>query len=459
MGYITNKAPLIPQAQANWTFLERVGFHFIFIYFFLQTVPLDWKYYRDVLAIDWLHIQYRDIFYIARYQPRFFDGPDTFANWAIIALIALFGTTIWEFVTRKQSENRLFSEAALVYWLRVILRYRLAVGILAYGFLKFFPIQAPIPSISNLNTAYGDFTAWKLFSLSLGVVPSYESFLGLVEIIGALLLLYRKTATIATLIILPFTGNIFISNLAYEGGEYVYSLYLISIALLLFSFDAISLFNLLSLEKPTLPNRFKFTFTQPWQQTARLSLKTGFIIFFVGFYGYKTYAGYKKGGYHFPQKLGLAKAAGVYNVSEFRINNQPLPYSKTDSTRWQDVVFEKWATLSIKSNRPVKLASAETEEIYANDNDRNYEYAGSQGRHYYAYTFDEANQVLLLQNRNREYANETLTLHVSRPDSAKIILSGLNENQDSVYVVLDKLNKKYLLNEAQKTGRRRGITL
>ena len=88
----------------------------------------------------------------------------------------------------------------------------------------------------------------------------------------------------------------------------------------------------------------------------------------------------------------------IYNVSEFKVNSTPLPYSKTDSTRWQDVVFEKWNTLSIKSNRSVKLDLTNTEEIHTNDDDRTYELAGSQGRHYYSYEVDEKQHVLHLKN-------------------------------------------------------------
>lgn len=437
-----------------WTEPEKGLFRFFFLYFFIQAVPLDLRFYGDLLTIHWDKYYYRDLFNLSRYAPRFFGSVDTFANWGVVALIALVGTVIW---TLRDRGRRNYNE--LYYVLQVILRYRLAIGVLAYGFIKLFPMQAPLPSISNLNTAYGDFSAWKLFSMSLGIVPSYESFLGLVEITGGLLLLNRKTATIGTLIILPFTGNVFMSNLAYEGGEYVYSFYLITIALFLFAFDAIPLIRLLSLELPTKPHRFKFVLTEPWQRTARLALKSAFIFFGVILYGYKTYAAYQSGPYQFPQAPGLSGASGLYNVTEFRLNNQVVPYSREDSARWQDVVFEKWATLSIKSNRPVKLHQPNTEQIGLTDADRDYELAGSAGRHYYAYQIDSARHLLTLENRNPNYAGETWQLRYERPSANRIILSGRDQNRDSVYVVLDKLNKKYLLNEAAKAGRRGTLKL
>lgn len=447
---MTNRNKII--LDSTWSNTEKAVFRFFALYFFIQVLPLDARFFKNLGTINWFSISYRDIFYLSRYSPSF-AGADTFLNWLIVAALAGIGAVIWSLRdTSKTDYDRLY------YWVRVLVRYRLAIGVIAYGFIKLFPLQAPLPSISNLNTNYGDFTAWKLFSLGLGVVPNYQSFLGLVEIIGGLLLLNRKTTTIGTLIIIPFTGNVFVSNIAYEGGEYVYSFYLITLALFLFAYDGLRLFNLFSLEQATAPAHFKPVFSEKGQK-ARLALKTAFIFFFVALYGYKTYAGYRQGPYQFPQKAGLPETEGLYNVSEFKLNDTILPYSKTDANRWQDVVFEKWNTVSIKSNRLVILEVTTTEEIHRNDEDRDYEYAGSQGRHYYSYEVDTKKQVLHLKNRNKNHANETLTLHFSQPNDSTIVLKGVNERQDSLTAVLNKINKKYLTFEAQKTGRRRGLKL
>ncbi|WP_435354732.1 DoxX family protein [Emticicia sp. SJ17W-69] len=439
-------------SQNEWSNTEKTIFKFFGIYFFLQVLPLDLRFFKHLFSTNWFQIQYRDIFYLARYSPTF-TGDDSFFNWLIIILLAAIGTFLWDKTyTKKINYDKLY------YWLRVLVRYRLAIGVIAYGFLKYFPIQAPFPSISNLNTNYGDFTAWKLFSLGLGVVPNYQSFLGLVEIVAGLLLLNRKTTTISTLIILPFAGNVAISNIAYEGGEYVYAFYLVALALYLFAFDAIRLFNLLSLERPTVPNRFQPDFDGKWKQY-RLVLKTVFILFFVVLYGSKTYAGYKHHGYHFPKEKGIENTSGLYNVSEFRWNNQTLPYSKTDSIRWQNVVFEKWNTLSIKLNKPVIIEHLKSEEIYQADSNRIYEFAGSQGRHYYGYDFDSTESILLLKNRNKNHVSDQFKLSFKRLNDSTIVLSGLSAGKDSIYAVLNKINKKYLTIEAKKSGRRNALKL
>ncbi len=440
------------RSPSDWSTREKTLFRFFGLYFFLQILPLDIRFFRHLFSTKWLQVQYSDIFYLSRYAPDFI-GDESFINWLIIALIAALGTILWDKVY-PQSINY----DKLYYWLRVLVRYRLAVGVIAYGFLKFFPVQAPFPSISNLNTNYGDLTAWKLFSLGLGVVPDYQSFLGLVEIISGLLLLNRKTATIATLIILPFTGNVAISNIAYEGGEYVYAFYLLSLALYLFAFDALRLFNLLSLEKPTQPNRYQPDFNTQWQRY-RIGLKTIFILFFVVFYGFRTYAGYLAGGYHFPEKKGIENASGLYNVSEFRWNGKPLPYSKTDSIRWQNVVFEKWNTVSIQSNKPVVIENLPKEEIFKADSERIYELAGTQGRHYYSYDYDSAQSILTLQNRNKNHLYDQYVVSFKKLNDSTIALSGVSAGKDSVYAVLSRINKKYLTIEAKKAGRRNALKL
>ena len=439
---------------SSWSNSEIFLFRLFALYFIIQALPIDGQFFQQLFSLTQHKLRYNDIFNLAHYSPRFFAGADSFANWGIVLLIALAGALIWTNFDKDKAEyNKLY------YWVRVIVRYRLAIAIIAYGFIKFFPIQSPFPSISNLNTNYGDFNRWKLFSLSLGIVPNYQSFLGLVEIITGVLLLFRRTATIGAFIIAIFTGNVFMSNLGYEGGEHIYSFYLIGFALFLVVFDLQRITSLLVLQKPTLPNNFKPRFTMKWQRYARLAVKSFVIFFFVIVYGFKTRSGLHNGLTLYPQAKGLTGAAGIYNVAEFKLNNNIIPYSKTDPLRWQDVVFEKWNTISIKSNRPVIIDSSNITKISANDQERSYELEGSAERHYYSYKADTVNHILTLQNRNKNYPNELLVLHYENRGDKGFILSGTNENKDSLYVVLDKINKKYLIEEAAKLGRRSRLKL
>jgi hypothetical protein len=142
-------------------------------------------------------------------------------------------------------------------------------------------------------------------------------------------------------------------------------------------------------------------------------------------------------------------------VKEFRLNNRIIPYSKTDKNRWQDVIFEKWSTLTIKVNRPVKVDFSSAEEVHEKDINRNYELAGFAGRHYFYYEADTVNHTLALQNKNKNHRDEKLFLTYQRPNDSTLVLSGINENKDSVLVVLNKVNKKYMMFE----GRRKPVKI
>lgn len=469
-----------------WKDYEKIGFRVIFIYFLLQALPLDWKFYGYLFSGAAFPLHYEDIFNLANYTTRFGVGPATYADWAILLAIAIAGAAIWTYADRQQSRTNGVAGVdsssrsggvanadspsrtngassgtydAAFYWLRVILRYRLALALLAYGFLKLFALQAPYPSLSSLNTPYGDFNRWKLFSLSLGIVPSYELFLGGVEIVLALLLLFRKTASIGAFIFLIFCGNIFISNLAYDGGDQVYSLLLITYGLVILSFDLQRIVRLLILQQPTAAATFKPVF-EGIKRNGRWILKTVFLLFFVVVYGVKTGVGAKHDPYQYPTTKGLPAISGLYNVATFILNGDTLAYSLTDSLRWRNVVFEEWNTISIRTNKTALIADNNQHLVRKDNAERLYEIEGTNGRHYYSYAADTAQHQLTLQNRHPQLAAETLSLHYSRPDSNRVILAGTTYSRDSIYVVLEKADKKYLLEEVAKgSGRNRKLKL
>lgn len=438
-----------------WKDYEKIGFRVIFIYFGLQALPLDWKFYSYLFSTPIFNLHYEDIFNLVNYTTRFSAGPATYADWGILLVMAVAGAIVWTYTDHQRT--RTYDEA--FYWLRVILRYRLALALLAYGFLKLFTLQAPYPSLSSLNTPYGDFNRWKLFSLSLGIVPSYELFLGGVEILLALLLLFRKTASIGAFIFLIFCGNIFMSNLAYDGGDQVYSLLLITYAFVILSFDLQRISRLLILQQPTAAATFKPVF-EGIRKNGRWILKTAFLLFFVVIYGVKTGVGAKHDPYQYPTTKGLPAISGLYNVATFIINGDTLAYSLTDSLRWRNVVFEEWNTISIRTNEPA-LVDSNNQHLVKRDNaERLYEIEGTSGRHYYSYAADTTQHLLTLQNRHRKLSAETLSLHYSRPDKNRVILTGTTYSRDSIYVVLEKVNKKYLLEEvANGGGRNRKLKL
>ena len=434
--------------SSQWKQYEKIALRFFIVYFAVQILPLDWKFFQQLFSIDWLHLNFYDLFNLSRYYPKFFSLTG-FANFGVVFILSVLGTFAWISIDKKERNND-----TLYYWLRVALRYRLAIGIIAYGLVKFFPLQMPYPSLSNLHTNYGDFYPWKIYYHTIGITQGYESFLGAIEILAGLLLIYRKTATFGAGLILGFVGNVFAANISYDIGEISYSFFLLSIALFLIAYDAPRLYSLLFAGRYTIANKFNPVFYSDALRRTRLALKTATVVFII-LLGFKTYSNYAEAPYKYPATPGLKGTYGYYNVREFKLNNQTIPYSNTNPDRWQNVVFEKWATLSIKTAKPITIDASIADEYHDNDKDRNYESAGVGGRRYFFYQTDSSKNSIVLENKNKHHQTEKFVLNYTQVNDSTIVLKGINEKKDSIYAVLDKINKKYLLFE----GRRKPIKL
>ncbi len=438
-----------------WTDTEKIVFRFFFILLVLFTFPLDPGFYKLFFSFQWLKFQVYDLLQLTRYTPQFIPaaelpqwGVGSFANWGIALFIALVGTIVWSY-----RDKSTINYQRLYYWLRAAVRYRLAIAVIAYGFIKLFPLQIPYPSLSNLHTNYGDFLPWKIYWHTIGIVPGYESFLGAVEIIAGILLLFRRTTTFGAGLILGFTGNVLAANFAYTIGDHIYSAYLVFLAAFLFAYDVPRLWSLLALQKKTIANKFQPATNATllrFRKYTRLS-----VTLFILIFGVSAFLNYRSHPYLLPKTSGLKDAYGFYNVKTFVFNKDTLPYSTTDPNRWQNVVFEKWSTLSIKIARPIRVDLTNANVAQVADIDRNFESAGVGGRHYYSYTLDSTQKTLSLQNKNIHHRNEQLLLTLERPNDSTIVVRGVNNNKDSVYAVLEKINRKYMLFE----GRRKPVKL
>jgi len=439
-----------------WSLPKVYVFRFTWVFLLYFIVPVDWKFYQYLFSIHWVHLHFYDVLVLAKYQPEFVSltradgspvlGWSSYSNWLIGFLVAVIGAILWSIIDKKKRTEHV----VLYQWLRVLVRYRLAVALFAFGFYKLFHLQLPYPPLSNLLTNYGDFYAWKVYFQTTAISPAYESFLGVVEILAGVLLLYRKTVVFAAGLVIGFLSNIAVVNGFYEVGEASFSALLVVFAIFLFIHDLPRLYQLLIREKYTLSNKIIPVYsTGKWKFIKKVVLFL--VLILIGTLGLTAFHDGVQESYKLPKNPGLSDAFGQYDVKEFIWNGDTIPYSKTDSNRWQDVVFEKWSTLSIKVNRPVWIDRTSGEKYHEKDIDRNYELAGQAGRHYFYYDIDDSNHRLLLQNKSRGKRNEKFSLSFSRPDKQTILLKGVNEKQDSLQVVLKRSHKGHLMFEGRRT--------
>ena len=511
------------QLSSEWKGWQKYLFRVAFVFFVFMSLPTDADWYRNLVAIDWTSLHYRDIYDLARFSSGFsFVGNAIFgstllgyANWLITLFVALVLGLVWSVLDRSRREYN-----DLYYWLRVIVRYRAGIGIIGFGFTKLFPVQMPYPSEGLLNTDFGDLTAQKIYWLSIGIVPWYQVFAGIVEVTAGVFLFFRKTTFLGAVLLFGALGDIVYVNFAYDGGVHVYSSYFVLLAAFLMIQDIPVLYDYFIRERLAIPKSYYPDLSQGWLKATRIGLKAAAVFLFLIVLFYLQFVNFKYDPYKQPATKGVAQLRGFYNVTEFRLNGKAIPYSPFDTVRWQEATFEKWSSLSFKVNKPIQLDLSNGGGAPMRDINRTFELTGvAGGRRVFYYDADTVNNVLYLQDKNtasnrrprmREgirlnaaggdkqslnakeiqdrnqswippsalavIGNEDLKiderarssrrtrgiekeskekinrarmiLNYSTTDGNRVVLSGINENKDSIFVVLDRADKKYTLSKS-----------
>lgn len=452
---VKRKAKSIPaQSVPAWKGYEKFAFRVAFIFFFLLCFPLSPDFYTQFFTLDWSNLHIRDLGTLSGRGLHFMSIPTesgqyglgSYVNWGIYFLIALAGGTIWTFLDHKRNNYRV-----LYYFISTLVAISLCVKLQGLTYSKIFPSQMPELALTQLNTAFGDFTQQKHYWIQFSFVPGYEIFAGLAELLIMVLLFFRRTRAWGAALAVAMVGNIAIANHAYDGGVHVLAmLYPLGGIFVLWRYLP-PIYKLIVKEQDTKPNLYHYPFQKKWEKYFRYGFKTVLFLLFFVVSGYLHYDNYKNDSYKVPARAGLANARGYYDVTEFRLNNTVLPYSPVDSNRWQNVTFEHWSTLSFSVFNTFEIHPEAGRGKQFKDIDRTYESAGTGGghRHYY-YEEDSVSKKLTLYSKNKFYVNERMELSYSRPTPDRIILNGINTNKDSIYVVLDRKQQTYPLYEGRQ---------
>jgi hypothetical protein len=390
-----------------WTGAQKLAFRIAFIFFICLSIPNSVEWYDTVIHIDWTRLNYRDLYDIARFGSginwfgdRLFGSTLLgYANWIITLLISIGAGMLWTAVVRwRGKERREYRD--LYYWLRVIVRYRAGIGIIGFGFTKLLPVQMPYPGLGLLNTNFGDLTAQKVFWLSVGIVPWYQVFAGVVEVTAGTLLFFRRTTTLGAILLIGALGDIVYVNFAYDGGVHVYSSYFVLLAAFLLADDLPRIYNLLIRERETQPHTYYPVLSARWLRITRYTLKGLTFFLFLGVLFYLQLVNFLYDPYKQPSVAGLKTLRGLYAVTEFRVNNKVVPYSPLDSLGWHEVEFEKWSSLSYTVNRRTPLDLSNGGGDPQRDVNRNFEITGvGGGRRVFHYYADTVDKVLYLEDK------------------------------------------------------------
>lgn len=336
-----------PQAR-GWSLAHRVAFRFIFSFIFLLIFPFPLgSFPGDVIPAFKLYDKAGSalvssvatrIFHFAPLQQSFLGLADATAGYVSLfcfVVIAVLATLLWTALDRKRTEYRTLHE-----WLRIYARYMLAYTMLGYGMDKVFALQfvGSQPGLSQIGEPFGDFSRISVLWTFMGFSTTYTVFTGLVEVLGAVLLFFRRTTTLGALLLCGAMTNVVMLNFCYGVPVKLFSSSLLLLAVFLVTPEAKRLIDLLVLNRPTAPVNLESPFRKPWMRVPHVVLKALVIILALYWYAgpflkpNRVYANAPKSPLY-----------GLYQVDSLLKDGKAVAASDAN---WRRVIFEQKARMT-----------------------------------------------------------------------------------------------------------------
>jgi hypothetical protein len=208
--------------------LSRFGFHFLCV-FVLLALADTYEPWNMIPAIGSYLSQGLDfilsrtaiwaashLFHISGIAavPHPTDSRDTALGWItmlVISVLAFLAAALWSLLDRRQRD-----QTAVADWMRYLVRLALFFTMLRYGIFKIFPLQMSRPSLAVLNEPLGQSSPMTLLWTLIGLRPSYQIFSGVLESLCAVLLFFRRTALMGTVLGVVVMSNVVLLNFCFD---------------------------------------------------------------------------------------------------------------------------------------------------------------------------------------------------------------------------------------------------
>jgi hypothetical protein len=334
---------------SGWSAAHRVVFRFVFSYVVLYLFPFPFGSYPGRLLpfplwdrmwyalVPWIG---KHILHLRNAITIFPNGSgDTTFNYVqllVFALIAGVATILWTALDSKRAEYRTLHE-----WLRIYVRYALAFTMLSYGFDKVVKLQFADPSLDRLAEPFGNYSPFALLWTFMGSSTAYTHFGGWGEVIGAVLLFWRRTTTLGALILCGVLANVVALNYFYDVPVKIFSSSLLLMAIFLVIPEAKRLVNLFVMNRGAQPANLESPFRGRWMRISRAVVKTAAILA-IAYYCFSFVKTQRVARRDYPR----SPIYGLYQVESFTRGGQPVPMNDAD---WRRMIFDYKSEMSVMS--------------------------------------------------------------------------------------------------------------
>ena len=317
-----------------------------------------------------------------------------------ISFVAAIAWSILDKRTRKYDK--------LLYWLRVVVRYYVAVTMFSYGFVKVFKLQFPFFSPDRLLEPYGNSSPMGLAWNFLGFSRGYNYVMGLAELLSGSLLLFRRTTTLGALVTLAVAGNIMAINYCFDVPVKLLSTALVVMALFLLARDTHRLTNFFFLNKPAqAANISAPVFRKKWQNILLTVLKYVLIFYIVVINIQQALSAMKQYGDAAPKP----PLHGIYNIETFVRNRDTLAPLTTDTTRWDQLMVSYPGYAFIKMMNDSSKGFAFNTDTVAKRIEM-FSYGDTSKKSNFVYSFPRKDVLLLVGKLN----NDSVLIQMNRYD-------------------------------------------
>lgn len=333
--------PAVARGDSAWPWHTRLAFRFVFVWFLVefhsalvQLVPL-----LEPVAIGLdrakrpFYAWIADVACGIRIESFSESSGDTTYDWVRVAanvVIAAAGCLLWTVLDRHSRSHPRLADV-----MRTAIRFTLALSMFTYGFAKVFPLQFQAIEVPTLLRTYGESSPMGLLWNFMAASRPYAAFAGWMEIVGGLLLCFRRTQLAGALWTAGVMANVVALNLCYDVPVKLFSFQLLLLALVVAAPDLPRLVAMFVGNAPVPPADL----LGPWRgsrwRRAATGLKVVWLLVTLGLLGFGSW---QTAALLAPPAV-TGTRAGTWQIDEFRRDEDSLPPLEGDSRRFRFVTI------------------------------------------------------------------------------------------------------------------------
>jgi uncharacterized membrane protein YphA (DoxX/SURF4 family) len=328
----------------RWSQGSLITFRFFFVYFVLYIIPFPLNLLPGVsylfqpltdLSINLFELLAKNIVSVDYQRPSTPNGSgDTTIHYMqllVFVTFAFLATAVWSVVDRKTTNYEKLMQALLA-----LIRYYVAFTMINYGLIKVFKTQFPFPTTDRLSQSYGDSSPMGLLWTFMGYSTAYNIFAGLGEVVGGLLLLFRRTRLMGALIIIAVMSNVVMLNFAYDVPAKLFSMHLLFMATLIIVPDLKRLSDFFLFNRfvePDVNQVFYRNAKNKWYYAIVKSIIV--ILFLVPGVSYALRTNSEIDEFH--EAANRSSLLGQFAVETFTLNGILVPLDTLQTRRWKKI--------------------------------------------------------------------------------------------------------------------------